>query len=233
MIYSISHSQYVAVPMFILSPDALRELYSQSISICIGQVRSLTVNCSLLVSMEPPATQLLMPKTWASQLTLSQTGPKSSMLALPQACPPSTSQSHQSLLIPTAKPSTFLLGQQHPFWTVSSPSVLAPLQLPFPRAMFWKLTLIGCIFLLPDASHRLSSRAGNLMQIRVRTCDVTDHAPGSLDILGKRTAYLQNQKAEVSSQVCQFPRAVIAKYHELGGLKQPKCILSQFQRPGV
>ena len=30
-----------------------------------------------------------------------------------------------------------------------------------------------------------------------------------------------------------FPRAAVTKYHKLGGLKQQKCILSQFWRPEI
>ena len=162
----------------------------------------LTVNCSLLVSMEPPATQLLMPETWASQLTLSQTCPESSMLALPQASPPSTCQSHQSLLISTAKAISISA------WTVASllDSLLSicpcPTSTSFPQGHVWE-THSDSLYLSPAwclSQAFLQSRQSDVGKSEDLWC----HWPHSRQpwLLGKRTACLQSQKAGVSSHVC-------------------------------
>ena len=40
-------------------------------------------------------------------------------------------------------------------------------------------------------------------------------------------------RTEVQCGLCSFARAAVTKYHKLGGLKQQKCILSQFWGPEV
>ena len=44
---------------------------------------------------------------------------------------------------------------------------------------------------------------------------------------------VQQPQASHLHTLCQFPRVVVTKYLKLGGLRQQKSIVSQFQRPEV
>lgn len=99
--------------------------------------RSLTVNGSLLLTMEPPPTQLPRSETWASQLTPCHNPNPVCWQFYKSACP-ALLKVINLFSFPLSSRLHFLLDNSSS--SAYSPSVLAPLQPPFPGAMFGKLT---------------------------------------------------------------------------------------------